>query len=118
MNLVSTSFATQPVCNAARAAHALRSDQYVKLQHKRKNNELSGHFVCHAACLKCRTGSACTSLGPIRNTYVVQYAGRNFFSIQTWPNLNPMKQVYFDQSELVVTDSKIRKWTPTKSFKN
>ena len=27
-NLVATSFATQPVYNAARAAHALRSDQY------------------------------------------------------------------------------------------
>ena len=29
-NLVSTTFATQPVCNVARAAHALRSDQYIK----------------------------------------------------------------------------------------
>jgi hypothetical protein len=27
MNLVATMFATQPVCNAARAAHALRLDQ-------------------------------------------------------------------------------------------
>jgi hypothetical protein len=27
-------------------------------------NELSGHYVCHAAPLKCCTGSACTSLGP------------------------------------------------------
>ena len=27
MNSVATLFATQPVCNAARAAHALRSDQ-------------------------------------------------------------------------------------------
>jgi methyl coenzyme M reductase gamma subunit len=27
MNLVATTFATQPVCNAARAAHALHSDQ-------------------------------------------------------------------------------------------
>jgi hypothetical protein len=27
MNLVATTFATQPVCNAARTAHALRSDQ-------------------------------------------------------------------------------------------
>jgi hypothetical protein len=29
-----------------------------------KNNEFSGHFVCHAACLQRRTGSACTSLRP------------------------------------------------------
>jgi hypothetical protein len=28
-NLVATSFATQPVCNAARAAHALHSDQLI-----------------------------------------------------------------------------------------
>ena len=28
MNLVATSFATQPVCNVARTAHALRSDQF------------------------------------------------------------------------------------------
>jgi hypothetical protein len=27
MNSVATTFATQPICNAARAAHALRSDQ-------------------------------------------------------------------------------------------
>jgi hypothetical protein len=29
-----------------------------------KNNEFSGHFVCHAARLQRRTGSARTSLGP------------------------------------------------------
>jgi hypothetical protein len=29
-----------------------------------KGGELSGHFVCHAAHLQCRTGSARTSLGP------------------------------------------------------
>jgi hypothetical protein len=56
------------------------SSQYVKLQHKRKNNELSGHFICHAARLQRR--SACSSLGPIRNTYVVQYA---VWSLNTMP---------------------------------
>jgi hypothetical protein len=30
-----------------------------------KNNEFSGHFVCHSAHLQRRTGSARTSLGPI-----------------------------------------------------
>jgi hypothetical protein len=30
-NLVATSFATQPVCNAARAPHALRSDQFTMM---------------------------------------------------------------------------------------
>jgi hypothetical protein len=52
MNLVATSFATQPVCNAIWVAHALRSDQFIV------------HFVCQAARLKCRTGNARTSLGP------------------------------------------------------
>ena len=32
MNSVATMFATQPVCNVARAAHALRSDQYKNTQ--------------------------------------------------------------------------------------
>jgi hypothetical protein len=36
-NLVATSFATQPVCNAAQAAHALFSDQ--KEERKKKERE-------------------------------------------------------------------------------
>ena len=36
-----------------------------KEKRREKNNEFSGHFVCHAARLQRRTGSACTSLGPI-----------------------------------------------------
>ena len=32
MNLVANTFATQPVWNAARAAHVLRADQNIRLQ--------------------------------------------------------------------------------------
>jgi hypothetical protein len=32
---------------------------------RRRKKEFSGHFVCNAAHLQCRTGSARTSLGPI-----------------------------------------------------
>ena len=42
MNLVATMFATQPVCNAARAAHALRSDQYIEIIVKNKPSH-----ICH-----------------------------------------------------------------------
>jgi hypothetical protein len=45
MNLVATTFATQPVCNGTRTAHALRSDQKLRLSqdkyaqnHASKNN--------------------------------------------------------------------------------
>jgi hypothetical protein len=31
---------------------------------REKNNELSGHYVCHATCLQRRTDSTRTSLGP------------------------------------------------------
>ena len=31
MNVVATTFALEPVCNANRAAHALRSDQYLRM---------------------------------------------------------------------------------------
>jgi hypothetical protein len=34
-------------------------------ERKKKKNEFSGHFVCHAARLQRCTGSARTSLGPI-----------------------------------------------------
>jgi hypothetical protein len=37
MNLVATSFSMQPVYNAARAAHALRLDQYELCTHTKMN---------------------------------------------------------------------------------
>jgi hypothetical protein len=77
MNSVATSFAMQPVCNAARAAHALRSDQ--------KNDEFSGHHVCHAACPQRRTGSACTLLRTISHN--LQYAMR-FRKVKLYFTLN------------------------------
>jgi hypothetical protein len=48
MNLVATSFATQPVCNAVRAARTLRSD------HNSVNRD---NYVCHAAGLQRCLGS-------------------------------------------------------------
>ena len=89
VNSVATMFATQRVCNAAQAAHALRSDQFsghyichaARLQRRmgsartllgpieerrEKNNEFSGHYVCHAAYLQRRTGSIYTSFRPIQ----------------------------------------------------
>jgi hypothetical protein len=41
MNLVSTMFALQPVCNATQAVHALRSNQYFLLSFTHSDPELS-----------------------------------------------------------------------------
>jgi hypothetical protein len=51
-------FATQPICNAERVVHTLRSDQ---------NCVNSGHYVCLAACLKCGFGLV---LGPRQPIYM------------------------------------------------
>jgi hypothetical protein len=40
MNLVAATFATQPVCNATWAAHALRSDQFKEIRREKIKKEL------------------------------------------------------------------------------
>jgi hypothetical protein len=51
MNLVATTFATQPVCNAARAAHALRSSQFFIVHDKwhEQSNILDVSICCLSA---------------------------------------------------------------------
>jgi hypothetical protein len=39
--------------------------RYRERRERKEKNEFSGHYVCHAAHLQQRTGSARTSLGPI-----------------------------------------------------
>jgi hypothetical protein len=76
MNLVATSFATQPVCNAAWAAHALRLDQLilvcshyntlvVTLQHMAHNTVTSQGLPeqCHFHYKINKTGQ-CISMTP------------------------------------------------------
>jgi hypothetical protein len=49
MNSVATSFATQPVYNAARAALALHSDQYTERMMLRSNSYRSFGAICRWA---------------------------------------------------------------------
>ena len=71
MNIVATLFAMQPVCNTARAAHALCSDQYTKYITKRNcQPRNSPHVETLYTTVRCSTAGlavvVCGSSKPVQ----------------------------------------------------